>query len=427
MKSRRHETTLDPVIQQELDALETALAGGVVDPEHADLAELATELRGLRPAPSEEFAATLDSSAADRFQGRPRLATSLTASAHRTASKLAERVRGPGRQRRLLPALAAVCAVLVVGTAIVVATDRNGANEGGAATPAGVETGAARGAPSASGAARAGGAPRQFAPGRIGGRAIAPPAGVIAPEPPLAGDVTAPGIHDRHVERSADLTLATDPDHVQEVAGRVFDVIGRYRGIVLRSSVRDGAEGEAGASFELLIPSARLSPALADLSALAEVRTRTEDTLDITAPFVSAREHLRDARAEAESLLRQLAAADTDAERASVKARLRIVRGRIAAFRSQVRALERRSRFSRVSVQVVTGKQVPIVPGGSGTWTIDDALRDASRVLTVAAGVVLIALAVALPLALFGAAAWTARRLYLHRAREQALGARLPR
>ena len=95
----------------------------------------------------------------------------------------------------------------------------------------------------------------------------------------------------------------------------------------------------AGANFELLIPSARLSPALADLSELAEVRSRSENTLDITAPFVSARERLRDARAETEGLLRQLAEADTDAERASVKAQLQIVRGRIAAFRAQVERL----------------------------------------------------------------------------------------
>jgi hypothetical protein len=153
------------------------------------------------------------------------------------------------------------------------------------------------------------------------------------------------------------------------------------------------------------------------------VRSRSENTLDITAPFVSARERLRDARAEAEGLLRQLATADTEAERASVKAQLRIVRGRIASFRSQVDRLERRANFSRVSLQIATGEEA-VVPGAAGgDWSIGDALHDAGRILAVAAGVALIALAVTLPLALIGGAVWVGRRIYLRHAREQALGA----
>jgi hypothetical protein len=224
------------------------------------------------------------------------------------------------------------------------------------------------------------------------------------------------------VERSAELTLGTEPEKVQDVAGKTLDVVGRYRGIVLNSSVRDGTEGEAGASFGLLIPSRRLSGALTDLSALAEVRSRSENTQDITAPFVSARERLRDARAEAEGLLRQLAGTATKAERDSVKAQLRIVRGRIAAFRSQAQRLERRADFSRVSLQIVTGDAAAVPVPENGNWTIGDALHDAARVLAIGAGIALVSLAVLLPLALFGAAAWAGRRVYLRRARQAALG-----
>jgi hypothetical protein len=187
--------------------------------------------------------------------------------------------------------------------------------------------------------------------------------------------------------------------------------------------VRDGGQGEAGASFELLIPSARLSGALTDLSDLAEVRSRSENTLDITAPFVSARARLRDSRAEAQGLLRQLAAADTETERDSVKAQLRVVRGRIAAFRSQVDRLERRANFSHVSLDIATGKDAFVPASGSDKWTIGDALSDAGRLLAIAAGVALIALALALPLGLLGGAAWAGRRIYVRRARQGALGA----
>ena len=88
------------------------------------------------------------------------------------------------------------------------------------------------------------------------------------------------------------------------------------------------------ADFELLIPSAKLGDALASFSAIAEVRSRHEATQDITAPTVGVGERLQDARATVESLLGQLADADTDAERVAVEAQLRIgaLPGRRAAL-----------------------------------------------------------------------------------------------
>jgi hypothetical protein len=284
--------------------------------------------------------------------------------------------------------------------------------------------GAAAKVPNAASAPSAGNLPSQFGSAL---RAEQDEAGVIEPKPTVPGQTpppgTAPGVRDRQVERSAELTLGTDPDQVQDVSGKVIDVVGRYRGFVLSSSVRDGSNGDAGASFELLIPSARLSPTLADLSGIAEVRSRSENTLDITAPYVSAREHLRDNRAEAEGLLRQLGEADTDAERASVKAQLQVVRGRIAAFRSQVDRLQRRGNFSHVSLDVVTGKAEAFPGTGGGDWGVSDALDDAGRVLAVAAGVALIGAALILPIGLLGGAAWGARRVYLRRARAATLSA----
>lgn len=385
--------------------------------------ELTAELHALRETPSEEFAAKLDARAAAGFPGRRRGATVLTRlPGVDAASRLTERLRTAGPRRKLLPALAGVSTVIVVATAVVVSTGRDGAGpgDGGEQPTVGVSSGAVKTAPADDTAAQLPGLERELAPNEGGGGALG---NIIVNEPPLPGGGTAPGIRNRQVERSAELTLGTEPEQVQDVAGKAIDVVGRYRGIVLSSSVRDGGEGEAGARFDLLIPSARLSGALADLSSLAEVRTRSENTLDITAPFVSAREHLRDARAEAEGLLRQLAEADTDTERASVKAQLQIVRGRIAAFRSQVDRLERRADFSRVSLQIVTSDQAAIPGTGGGSWTIGDALHDAGRVLAVAAGIALIAAALILPLGLLGGAAWAARRIYLRRARAQTLSA----
>jgi uncharacterized protein DUF4349 len=388
--------------------------------------ELTAELHSLREAPSEEFASTLDARAAAGFPGRRRIGAHLERlPGGSTASRLATRFRGAGPRQKLLPALAGATTVIVVATVAIVATDRSGdLGDAGKPVPMSAESGGANAAPSGT-AKQAPGPQRKLVPPNVPPTAATPEIGVIAPAPtlPPANTAKAPGVRNRQVQRFAELTLGTDPEQVQQVAGKVFDAVGRYQGIVLSSSVHDGSEGEAGASFELLIPSRRLSDALSDLSGIAEVRSRSENTLDITAPTVSAHEHLRDARAEAEGLLRQLAEAGTDTERASIKAQLHVVRGRIAAFRSQLRRLEQRADFSRVSLRVATGSQEAAFPTpGDGDWTIGDALHDAGRVLAVAAGVALIALAVTLPLALLGGGAWAGRRIYLRRAREQALG-----
>jgi hypothetical protein len=391
--------------------------------------ELTSELETLREKPSQEFAGRLDARAAAGFPRRGSGAIKRFATAD-SLRQVARRAREMAPRRPLLPALAAVASVVVIATAVVVSTEGGGGGSSVTNKDAVSSSGAVKAAPEGGGRASAGGAAPQAAQQpEIGASALqAKPgdAGIAAPNIPgqTPPPGTAPGVRNRQIERSAELTLGTDPDQVQAVTGKVIDVVGRYRGFVLRSSVRDGTDGDAGASFELLIPSARLSPALADLSGIAEVRSRSEDTLDITAPYVSAREHARDARAEAEGLLRQLAEADTDTERASVKAQLQVVRGRIAAFRAQVDRLQRRSNFSRVSLDVVTGEAEATFPGsGGGDWTVGDALRDAGRVLAVAAGVVLLGAALILPVALLGGALWGARRIYLRRARAATLSA----
>ena len=69
---------------------------------------------------------------------------------------------------------------------------------------------------------------------------------------------------------------------------------------------------------------------------------------------------------------------------------------------------------------------VAVVPRGGGedeggAWTPGDAFDDALRVLEVAAGVLVVAAAVLLPLALIWLLAWLARRGVSRRRRERAL------
>jgi hypothetical protein len=224
----------------------------------------------------------------------------------------------------------------------------------------------------------------------------------------------------RDVERSAEMVLGAEPDEIAGDAAEVFDAVHAANGIVLSSSITGGAAGDAGARFDLLIPAAKLSDALADFSAIDGVVSRHEATDDITAPTVRTGEQLRDSRATIDGLLVQLAGADSDEERAAVEAELQAERRHAAALRSQAAELGRRANLSRVSLRIETGAGATAPDEDSG-WGIGDALDDAGHILGIAAGITVIAHAILAPLALILLLAWFFRRAWLRRARTRAL------
>jgi hypothetical protein len=234
------------------------------------------------------------------------------------------------------------------------------------------------------------------------------------------GDPGSDSRRTRRVERTAALTLAARPRQIEDVADGVVRVTDAAGGYVASSSVSGG--DAAGGSFRLRIPTARLQRAIADLSRLAHVRERTQQTNDITAQSVSARERLREARREREGLLRALARAVTLNETESIKARLRIVNRQIGVARAAVGRIDNRARFANVEVTLIADRDAG-GPGSDdgGTWTPGDALDDALRVLEVAAGVAVIALALLLPLGLIAALGIAAGRIAGRRRRERAL------
>src|SRR6185295_20336904 len=78
----------------------------------------------------------------------------------------------------------------------------------------------------------------------------------------------------RAIERSARISLLADPEDVADDSAQVFAAVHDAHGIVLRSNTTQGSAGRAGATFGLLIPSARLGDALAAISAIDEVGSR---------------------------------------------------------------------------------------------------------------------------------------------------------
>jgi len=230
--------------------------------------------------------------------------------------------------------------------------------------------------------------------------------------PPIAAQ------RQRKVERSVFLVLETPKDKLESTADDVNQTVHRFRGIVASSSVSSNDQSGGEASYDLRIPTGRLDDALAALSELGHVVERRQDLDDITASFSSTQERLDEARAERRALLRALGNATTQARIESIRTRLRLVRAQIASAKGQMASLQRRANYSRVSVTVRgNGK----AEQGGGTWSPGDAAGDALRVLEVIAGIALIALAVATPLALLGAAILFGARVTRTRRRESAL------
>jgi len=381
-------------LTRELAALDDALAGRPVDPDLADLAELAILVRDERPAPDPAFANSLDERAR---RGFPRTA---------------KRRRAFTWPKFTLPALGVAASVLLV---VVIATsmpsgggsgDESGAGGGGSASSqAAPNTDEA--APSASDESAA----RKQADS-AGGTATASPPTLI----PYAK--TVPSRH-RYVERSAQITLATTPRDVDGAAAKVIAVADDLGGYVASSQITSGE----GGTFELRVPERRLQRALERLSAIGKVRNRTQAAQDITGSVVSVRSRLRDARTERASLLKQLAKATTTNQTTSIRARLRIVSRQIAAAKADLRSVKRRASTSSVSVTLEADKDAGGAAGGDDKWSPGDALRDAGRVLEVTASVLLVAGAVALPLGLIALLVWLAARQASHRRRERALDA----
>jgi hypothetical protein len=217
-------------------------------------------------------------------------------------------------------------------------------------------------------------------------------------------------------QRAASITLAPRPEDVQSVADRVAQLAARAGGFVQSSQVRlqRGSGGEA--SLQLSLPSARLSAALAELARLAPTRAQSQALQDITDEYGAARTKLADAVAERRALLRALAKASTQGEIESLRARLSLAGGAIARSRTAFQTIAKRAANADVEVTVLGDRQA-----GSERSALSNALHDAGDVLKLALGVLIVALAALVPLALLGvlcAIAWRASR---RRLRERAL------
>ncbi len=335
--------------------------------------ELESALRAETPRPSEEFAQSLDRKVAAGFPRPPRL-------------------RLPGNA---LPAIAAGTALLVV-LVVVVSLSGGGSNS----THTGSGTSVA--------------SPAEQASGSAGTAQAGSPTAKAAPAPPLSQDIV-PGR--RRVERSASLTLGAPSSKLDTVANGVVSVTDRHHGFVLHSTVTTGSGGSTGGSFVLRVPTRELQGTLSDLSGLADVRSRTQASDDITAPYNSVANQLDEARALRHSLLERLAQATTDTEAQALRRRIHLASAQIRALTARFNALQNRARLATIDVSLVRERaRHNAAPGG-----VSGGFHDGLHSLAVSFGIALRVLGVALPLALLAALGWLGAVLLRRRRRETAL------
>jgi hypothetical protein len=378
---RRRESTLDPAVAAELEALEAALAGdAAAEPE---LAALVRDVRAEAPAMAPEFRARLDRRVERRFE-RP-------LPRRRFASV-----------RPLIPALGVAGCVLAA--IVAVALTAGGGTNDSASSGAG-------GRPLVTTQNESADAAKSGSAGSGGGSASSSTPSLAAPVAPA---------RQRRVERSTRLELTTTD--VQKASDGVVRATQAAGGFVQSSQVATG-DGRSTASFVLRVPTNRLDDALARLSKLGHVKSLQQSADDITGAYDGASARLAEARAERRGLLRALAKATTAQEISSLRSRIADNRRELQRYQREFNAVRNRANFATVGVDVTGVARKQTAAPGHGSWTPGDAAHDAVRVLEVSAGVALIALAVLVPLGLVGAAGGFAALALRRRRREAALSA----
>jgi len=382
----------DDLTDHTLAVIDRTLAGDPVPAQDAELAELTLLLADERPRPADGFAAALDARVASRFAPAPRLAPAATPEGSGAQRGGGRRLR-PGRWL-YGPGLAGAIGV-AVAVAIIVVPGSGGST---ASSDASSSAGAAASSAAQSTSSAAASAP--------------------------TGSLQAGGAGNRQVIQGAQLDLSTRPSRIDDVAHQVFTVVSAQHGVVESSNVTATNGLAGGAQFSLTVPNQNLGPAMAALSRLrgAQVLSRNDVSRDVTGRAGGGRQ-LADARALRTALLRKLALATTTAAIDSLRLQIRDANASIASDLATLHGIQRRVANSHIELTIssVTPPARPHARSAGGGFTLHRAVHDAGRVLVVAAGVVLIALAVLVPVGLLAALGlWFAHVVRRHR-RERVL------
>src|SRR5436190_7534037 len=168
-----------------------------------------------------------------------------------------------------------------------------------------------------------------------------------APAAAFAQSTAAPG---RRVERDVQLTIGAAHDKLQQTADGIGTVAETHHGFVYSSHVTTGDAGASSGSFELRVPQRELQATIADLSKLGELKSRSENSQDLTAPYGRTQDRLGNALVERRTLkLRR--------QTAAVRARIAELNATIDRLSARLRNLRTRTSYSTVTVTLEQAKK----------------------------------------------------------------------
>jgi Domain of unknown function (DUF4349) len=410
----RDDAPLPAEVEAELAALDAALAGDEVPAGMEGLESLVNDMRAERAAPEADFGDALDRWAAAGFPRgrRPGISERATKSDAGGRARLFLASLTP-RRLAYTGAAAATLVALVVGVSQIDWPEGGSTDDSADSASGAPET---LEAPQRAPEASEGDFNGLVKPSQDEGAAADLALGNRRSSAGFSEKAQGPARSEetRKVERDVQMTLAAPADEVQDVTNDAIDIVRSHRGIV-ESSNSSATDDRASATLQLLVPTRNLDSAIGQLSDLADVKSLSEGALDITRPFLDAKDRLADLRAEREGIRNQLEDAETQEEIDQLKDRLEAVNSQIAQANADFENVKRRANLSNVTLEISSRG------ADGGDWSLEDAVDDAGDVLRVGAGVALVTAAVVLPIALIAALVWFLVSASRNRAREKTL------
>ncbi len=407
-----------------LAVIDRTLAGDPVPAQDAELAELTLLLADERPRPGDAFAAALDERVAHRFARAPRPAPAAAPAAtpaatpessgprrgHRPRLRPGRWLYGPG----LAGAVGVAVAVAIVGGVGSGPRPLAGNLSGLPQVGSGHRSSAPAGPGTSAGVSSSASTPATAASTTSASAAASAP----------TGSLQAAGAGNRQVIQGAQLDLSARPSRVDDVARQVFAVVSAQNGVVESSNVTASQGLGGGAEFSLTVPNQNLGSAMAALSRLrgAQVLSRNDVSRDVTGRAGGAGRQLADARALRTALLRKLALATTTTAIDSLRLQIRDANASIASDLATLQGIQAQVANSHIELTITSVTPTPPhAPNTDSGFTLPRAVHDAGRVLVVAAGVCLIALAALVPVGLVAALGLWLAHMVRSRRRERVL------
>ncbi|MGH2958309.1 MAG: DUF4349 domain-containing protein [Solirubrobacterales bacterium] len=368
---------INETAQHELDVIDAIVrGGGEARPEDAALTDFALLVRNARPVPNHGEVAALDSRAQEALSARKSQESMI-----------------------FKPVFAGICVLVLVGVITSAAYLSSGENATGPASDSASSVAAPESVPSDRAIAR--------------DDAIAKPGFAqqqTFPEGMTSNGTRTPGVTSsavpREVARDTRLTLATDGAEIERLSDRVNAIVDRFGGYVASSRVRGGEGNRGRATFALMIPASQYKPAMASLSKLAHVRSRSQSSEDITTAVNSADRELDRWTRRVNRLEDQLAAATTAQQRSTLSRQISSAKSAQRVAARQVRANRARVNYVPIALTIVADETA----ASKDKNQIEKALDKAGKILTGIAAALIVVLAVVIPIALVVAAIWFGMR-----------------